>query len=138
MLLIDYAKKYGKAASYLTLLAQKGNLPFVKKIKVYRVEKNRRGKYYEKERFMWAVEDEEALTAFLQKKKEKVRSIFRDGWTRSSLECYKARLICSNCPNYAVCKNIVQNEHLKKPPIKNKTIELVRTYGTPPERINEE
>ena len=136
MLLIDYCKKHNRAKAYLIVLAQEGKLPTTKKVMVERTETSRNGGKCTKQRPMWVIEDEEAVTEYLNKRAaSRYNPILREGWTRSSLECYKARLICHKCPNYQVCKGIESYTHTK--PIKQKTIELVKTYGIPPERINE-
>lgn len=139
MLLIEYANKHKKSPNYLTLLAKKDLLPSVKKKQIERVETSCNGKYCIKKRPMWVIEDEQAVTKALEKisaNKHNKSLVFRDGWTRTSLECYKARLMCHRCPNYEVCGSIAEYTHKK--PMKEMTIALVRKYGIPAERINEE
>ena len=141
MLLIEYANKHKKSPNYLTLLAKKDLLPSVKKKQIERVEASRNGKYCIKKRPMWIVEDEQAVTKALEKisANRHIKSlIFRDRWTKASIECYKVRLMCHKCSNFEICRHIKTALHLPRPPIKDITIRLFKEYGRPPERINEE
>lgn len=140
LLLDELAEKTGYKMPWLRGLAKRGELPYLYKKKIKRIVGGRKKKKHVVERMMWAVDEEklDALKDFLvrlkiKNSKKEARSL---KWTRSAIECFQANLICSNCPNYQVCKDIESHEHCK--PIKEKTIALFKMYGAPPERIFED
>ena len=130
----EIAEKTDYSLQSLRLFAQKGKLPYIYKRSVKRLIESSKKKKYVIERMMWVVDIDkiDALMNFLKQLKNKSKEE-STGWTRSSIECYRAKLIYANCQNYQVCADIESHEHRK--PIKEKTIALYKMYGAPPERI---
>ena len=138
LLIKELSKELGYNLSYLRLLCNQGVIPYLYKKKIkYKAIRN--GKSHVVERWMWVVDTEklDALKDFVRRLKIKngKKEDPKFKWTRTAIECYQAKLICSNCQNYEVCKSIESHEHTK--PIKAKVIELYKKYGIPPERIIE-
>ena len=62
----------------------------------------------------------------LRKKQEKF------GWTRSAVECYKAKTNCSKCTNAYICSSIAKSRDDGIPPMKKMITELLDKIGLPP------
>ena len=139
MLLKELALKLGYKNKNSFIVYCKRNFPFIYKTQVERKQKGRGGKIVTITRKIWAVDDAKIdviKNHLASLKTPKPNHNRLHSWTRTAIECYEAKLICQNCPNYMLCKELKQNYGQKH--MKNKTIELVRVLGRPPERINEE
>lgn len=56
------------------------------------------------------------------------------GWTNASVFCFKRGMNCQGCDLWARnCEQRAKECHLRKPPLKEKVLELVRDYGEPPQ-----
>jgi hypothetical protein len=63
-----------------------------------------------------------------------MRSRTYNGWTNASVFCFKRGMNCQGCDLWARnCEQRAKECHLRKPPIKEKVLELVRDYGEPPQ-----
>lgn len=127
----EAANILSKSKGYLTSIVR--TLPHFYKTEIECEQKGNFGRNVKVHRKMWVIDKEDMediKNYFVKPPKDKNNSL---AWTRSSLECYKARLMCNKCPNCQVCKDIEAYTHSK--PIKQKTIELVKEYGIPPERM---